>query len=272
MQQELDRIIYSQQLHGYDSQNGLLYQLQIARQQMAAIQGFLEESQRTYTSIETQLRNKSSILSSNVSSWQSDTFVFHHDLRLKNNSNISLDHKPQLGFTIVGNADFSAYQSVLQKNIKGVHVTGNVAVGHASASGTGSVSFLKDGKFSPSLNLDAEARLSLFHGEAKASYQKSNFGVNGDVAVDVGTASTKVKAVISKDEVSLQAEYGVAALSGKAHGRISLFGFHVDATLQGEFLSFGGGAEYSQGKSYVEIGGKLSLFAGLGFKIRISRD
>lgn len=254
-----------------DGHQQLMNNLHSSLQKIDNIETYLLNSMQAYESLEYDLQNRANVMTSDKQ-WTSDKFKFQHDIRFKNNSNFDLDERLMIGIGAVGSMSFSIYQTTNHSALGNVNVQTNINVGHIAVSGKGTGIILKDGKINPSLNVDVEARGSLFQAQVQAGYKNKVFGAQGDVQVDVGTAHAKAKAIISKEEVSLKADYGVAAIRGKAHGRISLFGFHLDATVEGEALAFGAGAEFSKGKDYVEIGGKFSLFAGLGFKIRIGRD
>lgn len=257
---------------GFNGQiNNLIYQLRNAQNHISKIVQFLDTSIDSYEQIETQLRKDSGRIGRSTS-WNTEYNQFSHSLNLKNQSKFNMNDKLTIAGAVTGTASFTLmhkYRSFEKGNIDaGLHMN----VGYANVYGRCKGVLYQNQAINPSLNIEAEAKATLGTVNAKVGYTSKYFGAEADGTVDVGVAKATAKAVISKEEISLKASYGVAAVSGKAHGRVSLFGFHLDTTVEGEMLAFGGGAEFSKGKKYVEIGGKLSLFAGLGFKIRLSRD
>lgn len=244
--------------------------LTTTHRKILTIDHFLQDAIQSYENAEHSLTSKANQLTSKK--WNTDTFHFEHDFQFKNNSNFTLDDKFMLGIGAVGSASLSLFRTSKHYRYGDIKTSLQMDVGTTGVNGKGTFVLFKDGKVDPSLNMTLNARASIAHLEARTGYQNDVFGVQGSASVDVGTAHAQAKAVISKEETTLKIDYGVAAISGKVQGKVSLFGFHLDATLEGEAMAFSGGAEFSKGSDYVEIGGKFSLFAGLGFKIRISRD
>lgn len=268
LQEELSLVLWDCE-HRFARQVNLLFHLRNAVQKMTEVQGYLQYSCHAYRDVEDRLKCRGAAFSS--SKWRRKNFDFQHDFSLKNGSDLSLENLT-LGIAAVGHADFALSRIFRQSTYGNFNSSIDMALGYAGVKGTGRAVLYKEGKWDPSLEVDAEARASLLQAGIRMGYQNKIWGLTGDAALDVGTAAAQVKAVISKEEISMKAECGAAAVSGKVHGRFSIFGFHVDTTLKGDVLAFGGGAEFSKGSGYVEIGGKFSLFAGLGFKIRVSRD
>lgn len=274
LQQQLNHIIRNvspYQVNIDNRMHNFLRQLKRSQLHAGQIIQFLDDAANTYEQLESQLQGEADTFS-NRTSWNHEYAQFTHAMDFKNQSKFSLSDSLTLKGTVTGTVGFSFYHAWKQYKKGNVNAAINANIGYANVSGKCEGVLFQNKQFQPRLDIDIDAKAAIGNVNGKVGYTNGQFGIEANGALDVGVISAKTKAVLSKEEVSLKVDYGVAAVRGKAHGRISLFGFHLDTTVEGEMLALGGGAEFSKGKTYVEIGGKLSLFAGLGFKIRLSRD
>ena len=118
--------------------------------------------------------------------------------------------------------------------------------------------------------MEAEAEAALAQLKAGLDIGTSYVHAGIEASVGVGVAKGAAKAVIKKDEVTLKGEIGVAAVQGEVKGKFSLFGADITLSGTGELGAAGVGAEFSSKTGEVEFGGKASLLAGLGFKVKIN--
>lgn len=158
-----------------------------------------------------------------------------------------------------GGYDGSLVQGEVHASVGSVHVSGDVK-------GV----LYQNGGFSPALEVKAEAEGTLAQCGLGLHVGNEWVHADGEASLGIGVVTGSAKAVINKDELTLKAEVGAAAVQGKVEGSFTLFGVKITATGTGELGSAGAGAEFSSKKGELEFGGKLSLLAGLGFKIRIN--
>lgn len=168
-----------------------------------------------------------------------------------------------------GTYAFDIAKATYRNHIAGVAVKGDFAIGDAQISGSCRVRLKNKGKWDPNLNVQAGASVSAAHGIVSADWANAVFGAGVDAKVDVGVASAKAKAVISKKEVHIEGEVGVAAVKGQVSGTLNIFGITIQATAKGEAGAWGIGANYHTSSNSIEFGGKISCLFGGGFDIKI---
>lgn len=145
-----------------------------------------------------------------------------------------------------------------------------VKVGTAQAEGKATLNVISSGEFNPKLEASAKAEAQGASGKLEGSLGSDDLNVHLKGEGTVGKAEAEAKIALSKDGVGGKAEVGAAVFSGKATGGVTILGLKIDASIQGEALSVGAGAEFGVSDSSFEIGGKLSFLAGLGLKIKVS--
>lgn len=165
---------------------------------------------------------------------------------------------------------FSAFKVQAGKNLKYAQGDVSLAIGTANASLDVKGSLYDDDKFLPSLKIETEASAMLAQAKAMINLGNKYISATGEASVAVGAVCGSAKAVINKEEVTLKAEVGAAAVRGEVKGTFSIFGFKISATGIGELGAAGASAEFSSKKGEFEFGGKASLLAGLGFKIKVT--
>ena len=116
---------------------------------------------------------------------------------------------------------------------------------------------------------EAEGKASLVELKAGVDIGNSYVYAQGSGAVGIGVVKGEVKTVISKEEITVKANVGAAAIQGEVKGKISIFGCTITLTGIGEVGSIGAGVEFSSKTGEIEFGGKASFLAGLGFKVNI---
>lgn len=165
---------------------------------------------------------------------------------------------------------FSALKVQAGKNLKYAQGDVSLAIGTANASLDVKGSLYEKGKFLPSLRVEAEGAAMLAQAKAMINLGNKYLSATGEASLAVGAVSGSAKAVINKEEVTLKAEVGAAAVRGEVKGTFSIFGLKISATGIGELGAAGASAEFSSKKGEFEFGGKASLLAGLGFKIKVT--
>lgn len=167
-------------------------------------------------------------------------------------------------------AGFTGFKGQAGLNYKYAQANTALAFGKAYTSLDAKVSLFDKNKFSPSLQLQAEGSAMLAQAKAMINLGNAYVSATGEAAVAVGAISGSAKAIISKEEVSVKAEVGAAAVRGEVKGTISIFGIKISAVGIGELGAAGAGIAFSSKKGEFEFGGKASLLAGLGFKIKVT--
>ena len=165
---------------------------------------------------------------------------------------------------------FDAFRYAVGKNSKYTSANAQFTLGSAHMSVDGKGLLYDDGTWNPQLQLEAEAEAALAQLKAGFDIGTSYVHAGIEASVGVGVAKGAAKAVIKKDEVTLKGEIGVAAVQGEVKGKFSLFGADITLSGTGELGAAGVGAEFSSKTGEVEFGGKASLLAGLGFKVKIN--
>lgn len=167
-------------------------------------------------------------------------------------------------------AGFDAIRLHLDKQMQYLQMGADVRVGSAKASVDAKALLFKDGKIDPTLHLEGSASVAALQAGAYMNIGNSYVSAKGEANVKVGCAQAEAKAVLNKEEVTLKANVGAAAVRGEVKGTLSIFGVKITATASGEVGSVGASAEFSSKKGEFEIGTSASLFAGLGLKIRVN--
>lgn len=193
------------------------------------------------------------------------THRFHHSLSPSKNLFSYLKNGVCAGIF----AGFTAYKASLTTSKKYLNAGTSLSLGSADLSMDAKVVPMLNGKFDPHLELRAEAQAALAEVKAFGSIGNTFIHADAEGKVGVGVATGEAKAVINKEEISLKAEGSVAALRGEVKGSFTIFGITIEATGSGEVGALGGGVEFSSKSGEFTIGGKASLVAGLGFKIKI---
>lgn len=165
---------------------------------------------------------------------------------------------------------FEMFRGQYNKKMKYGSFGADVQVGSVDVSVDAKATLFKDGKIHPSLFLEANANAAIAQVGIFAKIGNDYLSAQGDANVKVGCASAEAKAVINRDELTMKASVGAAAIRGEVKGTINIFGVKISATGIGEVGSVGASAEFSSKKGEFEIGTKASFLAGLGFKIRVT--
>lgn len=167
-------------------------------------------------------------------------------------------------------AGFEAIKWQAGLNYKYAQAYVNASVGKAETSLDAKFSLFDKKKFLPSLLLQAEGSAKLAEVKALLNLGNKYLSATGEIAVAVGAISGSAEAIINKEEVSVKAEVGAAAVRGEVKGAISIFGIKISAVGIGEVGAIGAGVGFSSKKGEFEFGGKASLLAGLGFKLKVT--
>lgn len=164
---------------------------------------------------------------------------------------------------------------IVSGEIKGSAVTGK-------ATGKVGATLYKDGKLSPSVQVQAKAEGSLASGEAKATIGNENIDVHGKASGSVvhgeAEASGGLGKITWKDGETSTSAFGVqgkakaefCAAEGKVSGGISIFGIKIDAGLTGKAGAIGGEAEVHA--TTKGVGGKIGASALVGASVEINID
>ncbi len=192
---------------------------------------------------------------------------FHHSIR----ADKTLKNYLQNGVCAGVFGSFQAYQYRIYTNKKYGSASIALSAGKISGNIDGRLQLYNAKKvFDPKMTIQAEVQGKL--GEFKAQASLGNSLVHGDLEgnIGIGVVKGEAKAVFTKEEVTIKAEAGAAAIQGEIKGSISIFGCKITLTGIQEIGSVGAGMEFSSKTGEVEFGGRASFLAGLGFKVKIN--
>lgn len=128
----------------------------------------------------------------------------------------------------------------------------------------------KDRMFDPTLLLYAKASASLLQGSVGLSTGNDIVSAGVSATGRVGSVQAEAKAVISKEEATLEAKVGAAALSGEVQCAFQIFGVKITLTGSGSLGNAEAELSFSHKNREWEFGSKLGFIAGLGFKVNVT--
>ena len=252
---------------------------------MAKLQSYLEESKEAYELAEEDIANIATdviervtqvfqILAAPVKEpfWDfscgkwNGTHRFHTSI----SPSKSLDDYIKNGvcFGAFGSASILDYQ--IGKTMKFAKAQGNLSFGNVEGNTDLHIQLYdEDKKINPEVNLEVGGNASI--GEAKGLLRigTENFNVEGEVSGKAGVAYGEAKITANKEEITMKADVGIAALQGEAEGGFNFFGAKITVTGTGELGALGAGVEFSSKKGELEFGGKASFLAGIGLKVKV---
>lgn len=156
------------------------------------------------------------------------------------------------------------------KTMKYARAQGNLSFGNIEGNADLHIQVFDENKnIDPEVNIDVGGKASIGEAKGLLSLGGENIHVDGEVSGKAGVAYGEAKMVINKEEITMKADIGVAALQGDVKGSFSFFGMKVTITGSGEVGALGVGGEFSSKDGELEFGGKFSLLAGLGFKVKL---
>lgn len=249
-------------------QNSLLHQ-------STQLSSFLKFSISSFESAETRIqRSVANISAIKEHAPLIDTNISYGNFQHRFHTSFS-EHKGLMDYLHNGicaglYAGYSIGNAHAKTRMKYVNGDVDLKVGQASISADAKGVLYQDGKFDPALILSGSIAMHGAIATGHVGVGTTKIHIDGDVSGSVGAIEAEGKAIIDKDEVTLKANVGIAALKGKAQGSISIFGLKISLVGSGEVGAFGAGAEFSSKSGEFEVGAKLSLIAGIGFKIKVS--
>lgn len=151
---------------------------------------------------------------------------------------------------------------------KNGYVSVSAGVGNAEASGSiKGVLFDSDG-LNPSLSAQGEAIVSAVQAKTVSVFKNDIFKNTFKARMDVGVVEASGKAVISKDEITLEGEVGASAAKASAENSFELFGFTLTIGASSE-VGIGAGGGFSRTSNSISFGGRLACIFGLGADVKI---
>ena len=147
---------------------------------------------------------------------------------------------------------------------------GSLNVGDLTATGSCSAKLWNEKQFDPQITLKTEINASLLSTNVHAKLGTTNIYGYASAKGYAGVAYAKASAVFTKDEQTLEAGIGVAALKGSCSISFHLFGASVTLTGSGSIGSAEANISYSHKSREWEFGTKLGFICGLGFKVHVS--
>lgn len=261
----------------------------IANQKIHELADFMQTSVEVYEQIEKKLQNWIEQINSKTTTQGSLTDLdFHMGIESENNPyekhklhqinkryHTSLSkNKSIVGYIRNGVCagayfGYSLYTYTNRHKFSKFEIKDNFYLGKANLSFDAKASLLKNGQYHPNLLLQAKAQANL----AKASTTVNYTGKFADAqltgSVAVGAVCAEAKAVIDKEEITLKAEVGAAAVQGEAKAVFRLFGVEISLIGRGEIGSVGAGVEFSSKSKEFSFGGRFAAFLGGSFKVNV---
>lgn len=171
-------------------------------------------------------------------------------------------------FGAFGSASILDYQ--IGKTMKYAKAQTNISFGNIEGNADLHIqAFDEDKKINPEVKLEIGGNASIGQAKGLLRIGTDNINVEGEATGQVGVAYGEAKFVANKEEVTMKADIGVAALHGEVKGGFNFLGMKVTITGSGELGALGGGAEFSSKAGEVEFGGNASFLAGIGFKVKL---
>lgn len=152
---------------------------------------------------------------------------------------------------------------------KYVKAGGSVSLLQAKGNVDAGLELFKNGKFDPSLKFEASASASVANASVNAKIGNNTLNASAEASGSLLVAHGEARVALSKEGISAKVDVGAAVAKGEVKGAIEFFGIKISASGSGELGAAGFGAEFTNKKGEFSFGGKLSLIAGLGFKIKI---
>ncbi|WP_455789402.1 hypothetical protein [Amedibacillus sp. YH-ame10] len=270
--------IYLQELKTseYQLHEKIIHSVQYFQSALSSFQQSENNIQKTADAISSFEKSKAYESSQNTQHRKSSDFTyktevmkFNHRVHSTLNKGGNLVGYVKNGVCIGAFAGFDVWRFRADKEMKYLKTGVDLRVGNMSVSADAKALLFQNGKLDPSLQLEANASATLAQAGAYLNIGNDYLNVQGEANVKVGTASAEAKAVIKKDEFTLKANVGAAAVKGEVKAVFSIFGVKITLKGTGELGAAGAGAEFSSKKGEFEFGGKVSMVAGLGFKVHV---
>lgn len=161
-----------------------------------------------------------------------------------------------------------ANAGVMTRYNKNIHLSAEAGVGNAEISGDIKGVLFDNKGFNPTLKAKGDITVSAIKAKAecvfKNDYIKNTFKVQGEV----GVATARGKAVISKNEISVKGEVKASVARASAKNTFNILGLKISVGVSAD-VGIGVGGGVSATSNSVEMGASVSLLAGLGAKIKI---
>lgn len=250
--------------------------------QLYHVKQYISKTLQEYECLEIKLQRQISILPTSHTLWKAQVpkgTILNHvtmdslgmNVDVSHNISLTKDPKSYLTEGIIANikADFYGLRYQLNKQSKYVRAQANLGFVTGEVDTTAKLVLYDKDKFDPELHLSVTGEASLV--SQNASLQVGNQYIKAEIEEEVGLGVVygEATAVLKKEEVTMKAEVGAAALKGEISGGISLFGLKIKVTGSGELGAVGAGIEFSSKENEFTFGGNASLIAGLGFKINV---
>lgn len=246
--------------------------------QCAKLQEYFQSSIHSYENVEHQIQSKVSLLNtikeqpiSKEPFWNTNvsTNKLYTKFHTSFSTNKPLSNYVKNGICVGLFASYHMAQAKVSKHYSYLDMEGSIGLGNFQARGDAKLKLFEDDKFKPSVEIEAEASISLLEGCMKATLGTSYLNVEGELKGEVGVARAEAKCVLKDKEVEIKAEYGAALARGTAKTTFNFFGKKVTLEAVGEAGALGASAEFSSKKGEWSFGGKISCLFGGGFKVTV---
>lgn len=254
----------------------LKYEQELSNQ-LYHIKQYITKTVQDYENLEIDLQRKINILPRNTTLIKAhmpnhitmDSLGFN--VGLTHNISVTKDPKSYLTEGIIAKikADFYGLRYKFHKQSKYIKTQANLGFVTGEIDTNTKLVLYDENKFDPELHLSLTGEASLV--SQNASLQVGNQYINAEIKEEVGLGVVygEATAILKKEEVTMKAEVGAAALKGEILGGITLFGLKIKVSGSGELGALGAGIEFSSKENEFTFGGNASLIAGLGFKITV---
>ena len=211
------------------------------------------------------LRNTSvsgDVLSVERTGEASADFTFYEEGKIA--PNIGVEAEGEASFTVAG-GKISTGRGLAQSEVAG-------SIGTVTATGKAECALFQDGEFYPNIGVEGKLSAEGATVSHEGSFGTDDFNIHSSQEVTAGYAEAKAGVNVGTDGIKAEAKAGAYAVKAEATTGFEIFGIRVD--VEGEVKGGGAsvGGELSITDNEIVIGGEAGLIAGLGLKIKISRD
>lgn len=173
-----------------------------------------------------------------------------------------------------GKAEANAEFGVVKGNVKveGKYGRSELTGAIRSAGAHAGIAFAttdEDGRFSPSVKAEAEAKASVASGSFEGRLGTDTFNAHGEASGALLGAEAEAGIAVSEHEIKAKAGAEAYLAKGEVKGGYTICGIQVDLKLEGKAGALGADADFEASDTAVKFGVGLSALLGVGVEASI---
>ncbi|MEY8379752.1 hypothetical protein [Ileibacterium valens] len=168
-----------------------------------------------------------------------------------------------------GEAKYSLYGTEAVLENENSYITGTFNSLSLGIAGSAAIRMMKKDSFDPMIKLQANIGGNLANASVGGGVGNNMLGASVEAVGEVGAVYANAEAILSTDEIGLEAQVGAAAARGECSLSFNLMDVKLTLTGEGSVGSAEAGFEYHHSAREWEVGSKLGFIAGLGVKIKV---